>query len=44
MVLLRYTDQLSFSEIGQLLKMPTPTAKSYFYRARPLLQSLLTVH
>jgi RNA polymerase sigma-70 factor (ECF subfamily) len=41
-VLLRYTDQLSFPEIGQTLKIPTTTAKSYFYRARPLLQALLT--
>ena len=41
-VLLRYTDQLSFSEIGQRLKMPASTAKSYFYRARPLLRATLT--
>ena len=40
-VLLRYTDQLSFSEIGQRLKMPTGTAKAYFYRARPLLRAAL---
>lgn len=41
-VLLRYTDQLSFSEIGQRLHMPASTAKSYFYRARPLLRATLT--
>jgi RNA polymerase sigma-70 factor (ECF subfamily) len=41
-VLLRYTDQLSFAEIGQRLKMPASTAKSYFYRARPLLRASLT--
>ena len=41
-VLLRYQDQLSFSEIGQRLQMPASTAKSYFYRARPLLRATLT--
>lgn len=41
-MLLRYTGQLSFSEIGQELKMPTATAKTYFYRACPLLKVLLT--
>lgn len=41
-VSLRYTDQLSFTEIGQRLKIPTATAKSYFYRARPLLRATLT--
>jgi len=41
-VLLRYMDQLSFSEIGQRLQMPASTAKSYFYRARPLLRATLT--
>jgi RNA polymerase sigma-70 factor, ECF subfamily len=41
-MLLRYAGQLSFSEIGQVLKMPTATAKAYFYRARPLLKALLT--
>lgn len=41
-VLLRYMDQLSFSEIGQRLKMPVSTAKSYFYRACPLLRATLT--
>jgi len=32
-VLLRYMNHLSFSEIGQQLKIPANTAKSYFYRA-----------
>jgi RNA polymerase sigma factor (sigma-70 family) len=41
-VLLRYTDQLSFSEIGHRLKMPASTVKAYFYRARPLLRATLT--
>ncbi len=41
-VLLRYMDQLSFSEIGQRLKMPASTVKAYFYRARPLLRATLT--
>jgi RNA polymerase sigma-70 factor, ECF subfamily len=40
-VLLRYGAQLSFSEIGKTLHMPEATAKTYFYRARPLLQALL---
>lgn len=40
-VLLRYTGQLSFSEIGQTLKMPEATAKTYFQRARPLLRAAL---
>jgi RNA polymerase sigma factor (sigma-70 family) len=41
-MLLRYAGQLSFSEIGQALQMPTATVKTYFYRARPLLKVLLT--
>jgi RNA polymerase sigma factor (sigma-70 family) len=40
-VLLRYVAQLSFSEIGRTLHMPEATAKTYFYRAKPLLQALL---
>ena len=40
-VLLRYTAQLSFSEIGQALDMPEATAKTYFQRAKPLLRSSL---
>ena len=40
-VYLRYTAQLSFSEIGQVLNMPTATAKTYFQRAKPLLREHL---
>ncbi len=40
-VLLRYTGQLSFSEIGKTLNMPEATAKTYFQRARPLLREAL---
>jgi RNA polymerase sigma factor (sigma-70 family) len=41
-VLLRYAGQFSFSEIGQALKMPEATAKTYFQRAKPLLRAALT--
>lgn len=40
-VLLRYSGQLSFSEIGKTLNMPEATAKTYFQRARPLLRSAM---
>ena len=40
-VILRYTAQLSFSEIGRTLHMPEATAKTYFQRAKPLLRSAL---
>ena len=40
-VLLRYFDQLSFREIGQILSIPVATAKTYFYRARKPLRTLL---
>jgi RNA polymerase sigma-70 factor (ECF subfamily) len=40
-VLLRYTGQLSFSEIGKTLSMPEATAKTYFQRARPLLRAAM---
>ncbi len=40
-VLLRYTDQLSFREIGQALSMPESTAKTYFSRARKHLRTML---
>ncbi|HLZ56368.1 MAG TPA: RNA polymerase sigma factor [Ktedonosporobacter sp.] len=43
-VLLRYTGQLSFSEIGKALNMPEATAKTYFQRARPLLRAALAPH
>jgi len=41
-VLLRYTAQISFSEIGHTLQMPEATAKTYFQRAKPLLRATLT--
>ena len=40
-VLLRYTNQLSFREIGLALSMPESTAKTYFSRARKQLRTLL---
>lgn len=40
-VLLRYNTQLSFREIGQVLSIPETTAKTYFYRARKPLRTLL---
>lgn len=39
-VRLRYA-QLSYTEIGQMLKMPKGRAKTYFWRARPLLRAAL---
>jgi RNA polymerase sigma factor (sigma-70 family) len=41
-VILRYANQLSFSEIGQALNMPEATAKTYFQRAKPLLRNALS--
>ena len=41
-VLLYYSDQLTFSEIGRALNMPDSTVKTRFYRARPLLRAVLT--
>ena len=40
-VYLRYTAQLSFSEIGKKLGIPETTAKTHFHRARHLLQASL---
>ena len=40
-VLLRYTNQLSFREIGQALSIPVATAKTYFFRAKAPLRALL---
>ncbi len=40
-VLLRYDTQLSYREIGRALRIPETTAKSYFYRARKQLHTLL---
>ncbi len=41
-VLLRYTQELTFVEIGRILDMPENTAKTYFQRARPLLRAALS--
>ena len=40
-VLLRYDAQLSYCEIGCVLRIPETTAKTYFYRARKQLRILL---
>ena len=40
-VQLRYAGQLSFAEIGQVLRMPEATAKTYFHRAKQLLRTTL---
>jgi RNA polymerase sigma-70 factor (ECF subfamily) len=40
-VFLRYSSQLSFSEIGAVLHMPEATAKTYFQRAKPILRANL---
>lgn len=40
-VLLRYSAQLSFAEIGKALSMPEATAKTYFHRAKVLLRKTL---
>jgi RNA polymerase sigma-70 factor (ECF subfamily) len=37
-VLLRYTSNLRFSEIGKILGMPEQTTKTYFHRAKVLLR------
>jgi len=42
-VSLRYTQGLSFVEIGRALNMPENTAKTYFQRARPLLRNELVM-
>lgn len=41
-VLLRYTHQLSFREIGQELGVPAATAKTYFHRAKEPLRARLS--
>ena len=41
-VLLRYTSQLGFAEIGRTLNMPEATAKTYFHRAKVLLRKILS--
>jgi RNA polymerase sigma-70 factor (ECF subfamily) len=40
-VLLRYNEELSFSEIGRRLNMPENTVKSHFHRARIRLRTTL---
>ena len=40
-VWLRYTEALSFSEIGQRLHIPPSTAKTYYYRSRSWLRVAL---
>jgi len=40
-VLLRYNYHLNFREIGLVLRIPSTTAKTYFYRAKKPLRTLL---
>jgi RNA polymerase sigma factor (sigma-70 family) len=40
-VLLRYSSQMTFAEIGNVLHMPEATVKTYFQRAKPLLRAAL---
>ena len=40
-VILRYSSQMSFVEIGQVLSMPEAKALTYFYRAKVLLRKTL---
>jgi RNA polymerase sigma factor (sigma-70 family) len=40
-ILLRYSAQMSFSEIGQVLGMPEATARTYFHRGKRLLRTAL---
>jgi RNA polymerase sigma factor (sigma-70 family) len=40
-VLLRYTGQLSFAEISQILAISVATAKTYFQHAKPRLREAL---
>jgi len=40
-VLLRYVEQLNFSEIGRVLHIPETTARTYFLRAKPRLRASL---
>lgn len=42
-VLLRYVRQLSFYDIGRVLRIPEATAKTYMQRAKPLLRAALIV-
>ena len=40
-MMLRYTRELSFLEIGETLHMPEATAKTYFQRAKVQLRGVL---
>lgn len=40
-VLLRYRNGLTYTQIGRVLNMPTSTAKTYFRRAKPFLRTML---
>ena len=40
-VILRYSSQMSFPEIGKVLSMPEATAKTYFHRAKVLLRKTI---
>lgn len=40
-VVLRYTSQMTYLEIGETLGIPEATAKTYFQRAKPLLRESL---
>jgi RNA polymerase sigma-70 factor (ECF subfamily) len=40
-VILRYSSQMSFVEIGQVLSMPEATAKTYFHRAKASLRKTI---
>ena len=42
-VLLYYREQMSYAEIGRVLKMPVSTVKARFHRAKPFLRTVLTV-
>lgn len=42
-VRLRYTDQLTFKEIGSILALPEATVRMSFHRAKPLLRQALGV-
>jgi RNA polymerase sigma factor (sigma-70 family) len=41
-VLLYYSEQMNFTEIGRVLKMPVSTVKARFHRAKPFLRAVLT--
>jgi RNA polymerase sigma factor (sigma-70 family) len=41
-VLLYYREQMSYAEIGRVLKMPVSTVKTRFHRAKPFLRDVLT--